>query len=455
MNFAYTKKKPKTVLIQLLINTLNMIIRQFQGFCPYFAYEYEPMDEKNIEAIYDFLQDKVEFPEIDKTSMQITETGPKLIKEIFESVITEIEQVRKGELKDISAKSKEILNVFFTNRLMNHLPSYKRLRSFVRDNRILQQVINDELLGIDPQKMSVLIHGYVAKLKFNYQCIDEEMRKEFREFVLEPDDIFAKKLEHLAKNPPIFILASDLGQIGKYFIPPTEQLRPILQNLRAVYTSLILQEGERLSSLLGDALEIMIERYLSNYHAEFLCNLPPNHPYYSVKRYSLITLTDKQPFHFKIVQKRVKVHKKTFPELFSHLDNIEKDKPWIELDIVATHSNGISIIAESKFSLSSENLKEYYYNGTDKKMAEGKRLKVISDFFNNNPEKKPLIRVPPINTIVPIFITNYIGEFFADTEDGVLKINLLEIFFPKIFLNRVKTFSTTVTGLGYSLAKEW
>jgi hypothetical protein len=122
------------------------------------------------------------------------------------------------------------------------------------------------------------------------------------------------------------------------------------------------------------------------------------------------------PHHFASAQS-VKLSRNTREDIFAVLAN--PDQPYLEVDLVANHPEGFSVLGECKFVTSYANAERYYYYGSDQKEAEQTRLLNLVRFLNAKPLRKDQFGIPESNRVVPIFICNAVGALFADVDDVV------------------------------------
>lgn len=177
----------------------------------------------------------------------------------------------------------------------------------------------------------------------------------------------------------------------------------------------------------GDSMENLIKVYLKDKTKLF------DH-----KLGDLGDLSEIRPHHFVDTFSK-KLYKEDFPELFDRLDRADKYSEYIEIDVIANHSEGFSVIIESKYCLNYENAEKYYFEGTQNKGSEQRRLKVLYTCLENHPDKKELLDIPLNNRIVPVFVINKVGNLFQE-QDDILKVVPLEIMFSDQFYELVKRY---------------
>ena len=131
----------------------------------------------------------------------------------------------------------------------------------------------------------------------------------------------------------------------------------------------------------------------------------------------------------------IRLARSTREDIFAILRNPNKRE--LQVDIVANHAEGFSVLAESKFVTSYANAEAYYYQGSAAKEAERARLLKLTGFLNANPGRKSVFDIPKPNPVVPVFITNAIGPLFP-VNDGVVKTSPFEVMRVEPFYRLVR-----------------
>lgn len=381
---------------------------------------------RGISELHSWLMEKVKIG-FNMRDYVLHTSGP--IEGVKSEIDTSLVKLHREKLSDGEYhKLQYLCDVISETYIVPSLPTYKRAKlpspEQIRDTVIKKYIGNltfKELLALN----------YVISSKQQQGTRDVEitgngnLQRVMAPFVLNPTILKQKTARELVLLPPMFFLTKE----GKYRIH-------LARNIMVYVRHLISQEMEAIkkkhSNIEGDSMESLIREYLTSKTVQF-----------STKSIDYETLNKKQDFHFDFaIPKRIK--KSDAKKLFDTFDKPDRDKPYIEIDAVAHHKRGFSAIFESKYSFSHDNVHHYYYEGTDDKMAEGKRLRIISESLNKNPEYKKVFGVPEKDLVVPIFVANKVGDLFFD-DDGVVKVVPFEILELNKLLELVENFIKSKT----------
>jgi len=168
------------------------------------------------------------------------------------------------------------------------------------------------------------------------------------------------------------------------------------------------------TNVTGDTVEVLLREYLESRQLVLEERLPSG----------LVGVKKSHPCHFEEAFASRRFSRRTREDIFAVLPDPAQER--IELDLLANHTVGFSVIGEVKYVTRYANAEEYYYEGSDDKDAERDRLLNLSKYLNEHPNRRQALGIPRRNVVVPVFITNAIGPLFADT-DGVVKACPLEV----------------------------
>jgi len=247
----------------------------------------------------------------------------------------------------------------------------------------------------------------------------EDVLSKYSELVLTPESLFKSSLEHLYEFPPFLFQLEG----AKYGYRVNEQPFMWISKKELEFLARVRQ---RHSNVTGDSMELLLKEYLLN-QVLVIDETPP---------ISYSEIPKKLPGHFEYVDSNLSLSRNGREDIFSVLRNPHQLE--LEVDLVADHPDGFSILAEAKYATSYENVKNYYYDGSYDKEPEKDRLLKLADFLNANPERKKEFRIAKENEIIPVFITNAVGPLFSD-DDGVVKATPLEVMKVDPFYRLLKS----------------
>jgi len=227
-------------------------------------------------------------------------------------------------------------------------------------------------------------------------------------FVLTPDKLSSCSLQDFVINQPCLYLTKS----GEYHLHRLD--RPMIY-CRSLAISELDSISRKYTNLEGDSFEQLVRIYLSEKTCHFDINA--------------MDVRTKSKQQFKFIPNR-KITRSQAPELFDNLPQV--GKPELEIDGVANHESGYSVIIESKFCSKTGNARKYYYSGIGDSWAVQPTLKAIIRYLEKYPNMKYLFGIPKDNKVFAAFTTNQHGRFFSD-QDGIAKISILEILFEGRF----------------------
>lgn len=256
--------------------------------------------------------------------------------------------------------------------------------------RTLQQVVKTKLAELGRNSF-VTLQG-------------EPMWRLAKNFILDNDILRSRKLEELLMYQPTFFLNHE-GQFRLHVF-----LRPIVF-VHCMANREMLAVAKKYSNVEGASFEGFIHSFLTQRVGRFEAET------YDLK----IVRESNQGFSFypnQIIQKQ------DAPELFAKLT--DPSKPSIEIDGVANHESGYSVILESKYCEHPTSSRRYYINGKGESWAVQPTLKEILQFLKDKPDEKALLKIPVENKVYGGYVTNQHGPYFA-LQDGIIKVSPLEI----------------------------
>ena len=392
---------------QLLV-VLNYAVSEFSLYDNSFERSNNTATSKEISELHSWLIKKVKIG-FNMRDYVMHTSGP--IEGVKSEIDASLARLHRKEMSDEEYhKLQYLCDVLSEISIVTSLPTYKKARlpslEQIRDrviNRFVGNLTHEELLALN-----LVIRSKQQQGIRDVEIVgDGNLRRIMTPFVLNPTLLKQKTARELVLLPPMFFLTKD----GKYRI---HLARDILVYVRHLVSQEMEGIKKKHSNIEGDSMESLVRAYLTSKTMQF-----------SIKDVDYITLTKKQDSHFDLaVSKRIK--KSDVRKLFDAFDKPDREKPYIQIDVVAHHKRGFSAIFESKYAFSYENVHRYYCEGTDDKMAEGKRLRIISEFLNKNPKYKKVFDIPEKDIVVPVFVTNRVGKLFID-DDGVIKVVPFEI----------------------------
>jgi hypothetical protein len=320
-----------------------------------------------------------------------------------------------------------VQNLLALSLLLPYLPKYVR-RDLEKMRRLLDAAVEKRLgPGItrhDLQALASVVETLRMERGWNWVRPQTDIRTKYRSLILTPQDLRERSLEDLYVFPPFFVA----GPNEEYatIVPEQPFLWLRLKELR------FLDEIKRNHpNVTGDTVEILLKEYLEKKQLVPDTSLPSG--MIGVNRLNL--------HHFATVYARKTFARNSREDIFSVLRNpLQKT---LELDLVATHNEGFSIIGEVKFVTSYEKAEEHYYRGSDDKEAERDRLLKLADFLNRHPERKEALLLPQDRAVIPVFVTNAVGPLFADS-DGIVKACPLEVMLVEPFYQLARNQLDTI-----------
>ena len=289
--------------------------------------------------------------------------------------------------------------------LVFYLPNYRRA-NLPTTKELLDQCANEEygLSYDDLRTIKYLVNLRIAKGRnFIGRLEDAPTWKLFDKFILEPDRLVESTIDQLvARQPTLFL--NHQGEFRLHYFA-----RPLLV-VRCLALERIRGFERRYTNIEGDSLELFLQDYLGRITARFIPEVV-DFETKSLKQFGVLS--------------HVIVRRKDVPELFNLLPDPEK--PELEVDLVANHDTGYSIIFESKFCSHPGRARKYYLTGIGESMAVQKRLRAIVSFLFENPKYRKLFGIPAGNRILGAFVTNQHGPYF-NSDDGILKVSVWEVY---------------------------
>jgi len=409
---------------QLLVY-LNFAISLFSKYDSWFKRKESTARFDAILKLHDWLLKYVKIG-IDMSRYVLFTTGP--VDEIPSQIEIFLDRLRKESLSQEEYDHLQyICDVICEVYVVPNLPSYRRA-GLPSINELLDLVVSENIGKLEYDDIRALGHLIWEKTKkgeYHVTLVDDKERNLQRivtPFTLTPNRLREIDLAKLLIVPPMFFLEAN----GNYRIHSSKN---VFIYIRHLVSQKIAGFKEKYSNIEGDSMERTIRKFLTDRTLQF-----------SRQRIDFLRVPGKQANHFDHAGSTT-ISRKDIPDLFELFDRSDRFKPEIEIDLVAHHKKGFSVILESKYTLQYDNLHKYYYEGTDRKMAEGKRLKVISGFLNDNPNFKRLLGIPNGNLVIPVFATNLVGDLFLD-DDGVIKVLPFDIMKLGRFLDMIQEYAT-------------
>lgn len=232
---------------------------------------------------------------------------------------------------------------------------------------------------------------------------DEAMWRLAKNFILDDDVLRSRTLEELLVFQPTFFLNRE-GEFRLHVF-----LRPIVF-VHGMANLELLDVAKKYSNVEGASFEGFINDFLTKNVGRFEAET------FDLKIHKI----DSQGFSF---HPNLIIQSRDVPELFSKLP---KPKPSIEIDGVANHESGYSVILESKYCEHPKSSRRYYLYGKGDSWAIQPTLKAILEFLKARPDKKALFNIPTENKVYGAYVTNKHGPYFA-IQDNILKVSPLEV----------------------------
>lgn len=320
-----------------------------------------------------------------------------------------------------------VQDVLTLSLISPYLPSYVRSELAKLDtvvNKAIEERLGPGFGRDDLRKLAVALRE-LERRGWDWVRPQADVLARYRRLVLKANRLFETSLEHLYLFPPFLVE----GPNNEYAIIPSEQPFLWIKQRELEFIDSVRQQH---SNVTGDSLERLLEEYLFRRQL-VLDNEPP---------LGLVEVERRHAHHFSSARSSVRLSRNTREDIFSVLK--DPYKPEIEIDLLANHPDGFSIIGEVKWVTRYENAETAYYVGTDNKEAERDRLLALSHYLTRNPARKSAFSIPPRNTVIPVFITNAVGPFFADAN-GVVKACPLEVMEVEPFYRLLKEHSSGKT----------
>ncbi len=311
------------------------------------------------------------------------------------------------------------------NLLRPYLPKFVRTY-LARLPDVIDRAIRDSL-GIGRDELIGLTRalGKLRERGVEWGRPDEAVLARYRHLALTPHQLFHSTVEHLYSFPPFLI---ERGP-NEYCFIVVEQPFVWIKKKEIEFIRSIQQQHP---DVVGGSLERLLKMYLVRRTLVEDENPP----------LCMVGVERAHPKHFQSAHSGLHLSRNTREDLFAILRNPEQ--PEMEIDLVASHREGFSIIAEAKYVTSYRNAKAYYLRGSRKKEPERERLLHLSDYLNCHPSWKSEFRIPREDVVVPVFITNAVGPLFAE-KDGVVKACPLEVMKVEPFYRLVKAEAQTTS----------
>ncbi len=321
-----------------------------------------------------------------------------------------------------------VQNLLALSLLLPYLPRYVR-DDLEKMRRLLDKEVETHLgPGItrrDLQAMAIAVETLRRDRGRKWVRPQPDVQTKYRRLILTPQDLFERDLEDLYIFPP-FLIAGPNEEYAT-IVPEQTFLWLRLKELRFLE-----QVRQRHSNVTGDTVEILLKEYLETKQLVPDTWLPDG----------MVGRVQPHPHHFEKVYARKRFARNSRQDIFGVLRN--PLQPTLELDLVATHTEGFSILGEVKFVTSYEKAEEYYYQGSDDKEPERDRLLKLAGFLNRHPDRKAAFLLPNSRPVIPVFVTNAVGKLFADS-DGIIKACPLEVMLVEPFYLLLKARLDEVT----------
>lgn len=304
--------------------------------------------------------------------------------------------------------------------IVPYLPDYVG-SEFAKLNSVIDEAIQAHLGGglrrEDLRKLAIALNE-LERRGWDWVTPQPDFVAKYRRCILTVSGLFEATLEQLYTFPPFLVE----GPNQQYATIVLEQ--PFLW-IKRRELDFINSVKQRFGNITGDSLEKLLEDYLQR--KQLVVDREPP--------LGMIEVERPHPHHFSWARSSITLSRNTREDIFSAMPN--PTRPEIEIDLVANHPEGFSIVGEAKWVTRYENAEAAYYIGTDVKEAERDRLLALSSFLNRNPARKSEFNIPPPNPVIPAFISNTIGPMFADS-DGVVKASPLEVMEVEPFYRLLK-----------------
>ena len=385
---------------------LNVVTSQFENSDSYFSRGLVEMDAEGICVLLADLYRTLPEEEYLRDAGLTSSLGVEQADRELDTELTRLHEkgLSMAEYEHMQSIQDSLVDGF----LRPYLPNY-----VAEEYRGLAQFIDDALksrLGVsrgDLEALRLTLIEMEKRVGKSWITPEEDVLSKYASLTLTPRGLFNSSLEHLYVFPPFLIQQEG----GRFLFRVHEQ--PFIW-IRKKELEFLNGVKRKHSNIAGDSLEALLREYLLNRRL-VMDMLPPISLTEEVKTY---------PHHYEYARANLHLSRNGREDIFSVLRNPRQ--PEIEIDLVANHPEGFSIVAESKYVASYEKAKEAYFDGSHRKEPERDRLLGLSKFLNDHPDRKVEIGVPEKNPLYPVFITNAVGPLFAET-DGVIKATPLEV----------------------------
>lgn len=323
-----------------------------------------------------------------------------------------IERLSEIEYRRIEA----VQNLVALGLLLPYLPKYVR-RDVEKMRQSLDAAVEERLgPGItrrDLQAIAMAVETLRKEKGWKWVRPQVDVRTKYRNLILTPHELRQRSLEDLYVFPPFFVKGPD--EEYATIVPEQPFLWLRLKELR------FLEEiKHKHPNVTGDTIEVLLKEYLVRKQLVPDDSLAPG----------MVGLDRPHEHHFAEARARKTFARNSREDVFSVLRNPLQET--LELDLVATHTEGFSIIGEVKFVTSYQKAEDYYYRGSGDKEPERDRLLKLTSFLNQHPQRKPTLSLPEDRLVIPAFVTNAVGPLFA-VSDGIVKACPLEVMLVEPF----------------------
>ena len=405
------------------LEMLNAVTAVFSDLDPYFSRGHATMDDRLAKELLVELMVSIGDDAKLRGAGLTSSSGNRNIEE---AIGQHLAQMHEGPLDAETYERLGTVQDLLTFSLMlPYLPSYVQqdMRGLTA---ALDQAVHDVLgPGLTAQEVKAFAAALAQRERKGRRTYHAaEVPGKYDPLVLTPRRLTESSLEHLYWFPPFLI------QRGPDDYQSVVVERPFVW-LKKKEREFIVSVEKRHPNVTGDSVEELLKEYLIHRMLAF-DETPPS---------GFLGVSKPHPRHFSRAEASVSRSRNSREDIFAVLR--DPNQPSIEIDLVAHHPEGFSIMAEVKFVTRYENAEASYYSGDHKKEAERDRLLNLSSYLNEHRERKAEFAVPRDNEIVPVFITNAVGPLFAD-RDGVVKACPLEVMLVEPFYRLVSANASEI-----------
>ncbi len=397
----------------LFLEMLNTVTSVFSDLDPYFSRGHATMGDRLLENLLaELMRNLGEDAKLRGAGLTASLETPS----VEDTIRLQMPQLHEGLLDAQTYERWQTVQDLLTFSLMlPYLPPYvqRDMEDLPRAlDQAVQEALGPSLTAWDIRKLAATLLEKKRQGQGTVRPASDDLEK-YAPLVLTPQRLFKSTLEHLYRFPPFLI------KIG-----PEEYATIVVEQpfvwLKKKEMEFIASVKLRHPNLAGDSLEELLKEYLI--HRKLVFDpTPPT---------GLLEVAKPHPLHFAWAKASMRRSRNSREDIFAVLR--DPNQPSIEIDLVANHPDGFSILGEVKFVTRYENAKAYYYKGDHEKEAERDRLLNLSSYLNANPDRKAEFMIPQDSRVVPVFITNAVGPLFAD-PDGVVKACPLEVMLVEPF----------------------